>query len=198
VPPQSEGSICTEFLSASGKIHSFEWRVVVCARGESQYDEFADYVVRSRAIVKLVMLNFPNTKDPKVDDTSVLKSQGEGGDGGFLRRMVREMYTSYYDLMVCTQFLENAPQVVTEDDIRDVLIAPLQWIAEATVMFFSTFVMDPLIEKLPDDRHHVKGTLIPVMSEDLRGHLATQLLLLSSLLSINLQSRRFIFSSNTS
>lgn len=55
-PP--EGAIACDFMSGFGKIHSFEWPLVICARGESNHEEFRDYVVRSRAIFKLIILQY--------------------------------------------------------------------------------------------------------------------------------------------
>ncbi len=58
-----------------------------------------------------------------------------------LRRLNRQLYTAYYNLTTCEHFLSIKPDLVSDDEIREVIISPIRLISEAAIVFVDTHLL---------------------------------------------------------
>ena len=77
-----------------------------------------------------------------------------------MKKFNRQLYTTFYDCIACFEYLnrETGP-LLNVDDIITTIKTPIQWIAEGTVMYFSEYLLEPLLNSLSDsDDKQLKGT----------------------------------------
>lgn len=66
-----------------------------------------------------------------------------------MKNFNRQLYTTFYDCMACFEYLNRETgALLSVGDIVATIQAPIQWIAEGTVMYFAEYFFEPLLKSL--------------------------------------------------